>query len=64
MQAFDWAFLPYPGSILEQPEWLMDDLMVIQKRRNLLKELFERGSPSVGGGNLQVLAKKLQSEKS
>ena len=27
LEAFDWGFLPYPGSLLEQPDGLMSDLL-------------------------------------
>ena len=30
MQATDWQFLPFPGGLLDQPEWLMDDLFTIR----------------------------------
>jgi hypothetical protein len=26
MEASDWRHLPYPGSLLEQPEWIIEDL--------------------------------------
>jgi hypothetical protein len=29
MELTGWRFLPYPGGLLEQPEWLMSDLVVI-----------------------------------
>ena len=29
MRATDWKHLPYPGSLLEQPDWLISDLLNI-----------------------------------
>jgi hypothetical protein len=26
-----WSVLPYPGGLLDQPEWLIDDLLAINE---------------------------------
>lgn len=39
LETLDWKFLPFPGGLLEQEEWLMDDLAVIAWRRGIIDEL-------------------------
>jgi hypothetical protein len=38
LQAFDWKFLPVEGSLLDQPEWLMDDLATISWQYSIVKD--------------------------
>jgi hypothetical protein len=46
MESLDWQHLPFPGGLLDQPEWLMEDLMTISWRRRILEERIK------GGGNV------------
>jgi len=41
MVATDWRHLPYPGGLLDQPDWLMADLFTLAWRKNVLKEMAE-----------------------
>lgn len=47
MIATDFRHLPFPGSLLDQPEWLMADLFTLSWRRAVLKE--ELRSPMATG---------------
>lgn len=38
LQAFDWRFLPVEGSLLDQPEWLLDDLATISWQHSIVKD--------------------------
>ena len=38
MEATGWKFLPYPGGLLEQPDWLMQDLFRIRAASERVKE--------------------------
>jgi len=45
-----WHHLPYPGGILEQPDWLIEDLLTISWRKDILENLpktSELGQPGV-----------------
>lgn len=37
MEATGWRFLPYPGGLLDQPEWLMQDLFRIRAASERMK---------------------------
>jgi hypothetical protein len=50
MERFGWQFLPYAGGVLDQPDWLMEDLFVIAWR----KECVERMLKGPGGGSAEV----------
>ena len=43
MQSFDWKFMPEPGGLLDQPDWLIDDLLTISWRHQILKEMVGTG---------------------
>lgn len=43
MEATGWKFLPYPGGLLDQPEWLMQDLFRIRAASERVKEKSKRG---------------------
>lgn len=43
MQAFDWRFLPFEGSLLDQPDALMDDLVTIGWRKGIIEKQLEAG---------------------
>ena len=43
MQATDWNFLPFPGGLLDQPEWIMDDLFIIQSEAELIRNPPDNG---------------------
>lgn len=38
MEATGWRFLPYPGALLDQPETLIDDLMIISQASMHVRE--------------------------
>jgi hypothetical protein len=37
MEATEWRHLPFPGGLLDQPDWWLQDMRVIAWRRNRLK---------------------------
>lgn len=37
LETMEWKHLPYAGGILDQPEWLMEDLYTLSARRSALK---------------------------
>jgi len=50
MEMTSWHHLPYPGGILEQPDWLIEDLLTISWRKDILENLpktSELGQPGV-----------------
>ena len=38
LEAIEWKFLPVDGNLLDQPEWLMDDLMTIAFQSQIVKQ--------------------------
>jgi hypothetical protein len=42
-EALDWRHLPYSGGILDQPDWLMEDLMTIAAEVSAQKRLKKDG---------------------
>ena len=49
MEGFDWKFLPEPGGLLDQPDWLMDDLTTISWRKNVIEDMLKEapsGTPA------------------
>lgn len=38
MEATSWRHLPFPGGLLDQPDWLIHDLYVLAWRRHVLDE--------------------------
>jgi len=38
MEATSWRHLPFPGGLLDQPDWLIHDLYVLAWRRHVLEE--------------------------
>lgn len=48
MIATDFRHLPFPGGLLDQPEWLMIDLFTLSWRKAVLKEQVK--SPLAGHG--------------
>ena len=38
LENMEWRHLPYPGGLLEQPDWLFDDLFTIAWRRRWVDE--------------------------
>ena len=41
MESFDWKFLPEPGGLLDQPEWLLDDLATIAWRKSVVEDMLK-----------------------
>lgn len=51
MEATDWRHLPYPGNLLDQPEWLIQDLYTLAWRKAVLRESLKspvQGKPVLG----------------
>jgi hypothetical protein len=45
MEAFDWKYLPYAGGLLDQPDWLIADLLTIQHEKAVIeKEIKKNGN--------------------
>jgi hypothetical protein len=40
---FDKAILPFSGGFMEQPTWVLDDLMVIESEYNTIREQMDGG---------------------
>lgn len=38
MEATSWRHLPFPGALLDQPDWLIHDLYVLAWRKHILEE--------------------------
>jgi hypothetical protein len=48
MEATEWRHLPYPGGLLDQPEWLIQDLYTLAWRKAVIRESLKspiRGKP-------------------
>lgn len=43
MAATGWRFLPYPGGLLDQPEWLIDDLLTISYNHTIIERMMSDG---------------------
>jgi len=43
MESTGWTWLPYEGGLLDQPAWLIQDLMTISWRKGVVKDML---SPS------------------
>ena len=39
MESTGWTWLPYEGSFLDQPDWLLHDLMTISWRKGIVNEM-------------------------
>lgn len=37
MEATGWRHLPYPGGLLDQPDWLMEDLFSLAAEQERIK---------------------------
>ena len=46
MEAFNWRFLPFPGNLLEQPDWLIHDISTL----SWLNRMIRRDLNLDGGG--------------
>jgi hypothetical protein len=60
MERYDWSFLPRAGGILDQPQWLMDDLLTISWRLKVTKGQMPTMPVTQADGsnaNVQVVAK-------
>jgi hypothetical protein len=42
MQATNWQFLPFAGGLLDQPDWLMDDLWTLRYEYQIIKESLKK----------------------
>jgi hypothetical protein len=38
MRALDWKYLPYAGGLLDQPDWLINDLLTIEGAYHRMKD--------------------------
>jgi hypothetical protein len=38
MEITNWRFLPYSGGLLDQPDWLLGDLLALNQTSNQLRE--------------------------
>lgn len=52
LQGLDWSHLPYEGGLLEQPEALMNDLLTISWRKNIIGEML-KPTPTTPSGQLR-----------
>ena len=43
MERTGWQYLPYDGGLLDQPEWLFEDLMVIAWRKGVVEKMMQKG---------------------
>lgn len=41
MEAMGWKHLPYTGGLLEQPEWLIEDLLTISSLSGRIKKQYD-----------------------
>ena len=41
MEATGWQHLPFPGGLLDQPDWLIHDLYVLAWRKHVLRRQLE-----------------------
>jgi len=48
MEATQWRHLPFPGGLLDQPDWLIHDLYIISWRRAVLKDASKSLSSHLG----------------
>ena len=39
LESFGWEKLPYEGGLLDQPAWLIEDLMTINWRKGIVKDM-------------------------
>lgn len=37
-EALEWKHLPFPGCLLEQPDWFIEDVLTISRRKKLLDD--------------------------
>lgn len=41
MESFDWRFLPAQGGLLDQPDWLLEDLATIAWRKSVVEDMLK-----------------------
>lgn len=41
LQVTDWKHLPYPGSLLEQPDWWLADMLTLNSRNAQMKDMLK-----------------------
>jgi hypothetical protein len=49
LESLDWKFLPEQGGILDQPEWLLEDLTTIAWYKGVVEEMLKEapsGTPT------------------
>jgi hypothetical protein len=39
MEATDWKYLPYAGGLLDQPDWLLEDIFTLSWRSRYVREM-------------------------
>ncbi len=42
MEATGWKFLPFPGGLLDQPGWLMDDLFTLAVEKQQIEDAMKK----------------------
>ena len=49
VEAHGWEKLPFDGGLLDQPDWLMEDLATISWRKKIIEDMVKaRGSTQTG----------------
>ena len=46
--AMEWKHLPFPGGLLDQPEWFLSDVRLLASRMNYLRKLKKAGRDKQG----------------
>lgn len=46
MEATEWRHLPFPGGLMDQPDWLIHDLYILAWRKAVVREHLK--SPALG----------------
>jgi hypothetical protein len=44
MKSTDYQFLPFGGGLLDQPEWLMEDIVTLASLHSQIEKMLDRGS--------------------
>jgi len=41
MEITDWKHLPFSGGLMEQPNWLIEDLLTLSSRASQIREMLK-----------------------